>query len=263
MAILELKRVSYAYGDGAPALDDVSLTVGPGLVGVLGANAAGKTTLVRIAAGLLPPARGRVLLDGRDLASVGRAGIARRVAIVPQSASLPPAFTVLELVLMGRTPYLGLLAREGARDLAIAERALERVDARTLADRRLGELSGGERQRALVARALAQETDILLLDEPTAHLDLAHQTALLDLARGLAREQGLAVLAALHDVNLAAAYCDELAFLSRGRVIARGAPRDVLTALTLREAYGLSFALIEHPETGRPVALLPAPGHGS
>ncbi|HZP95535.1 MAG TPA: ABC transporter ATP-binding protein [Candidatus Limnocylindria bacterium] len=263
MAILELEHVSYAYGGGASALDDVSLAIAPGVVGLLGANAAGKTTLVRIAAGLLPPARGRVLLDGRDLASVGRAGVARRVAIVPQSASLPPAFTVLELVLMGRTPYLGLLAPEGARDLAIAERALERVDARALADRRLGELSGGERQRALVARALAQETDILLLDEPTAHLDLAHQTALLDLALGLAREQGLVVLAALHDVNLAAAYCDELAFLSRGRVIARGAPRDVLSASTLRDAYGLSFALIEHPETGRPVALLPAPGHGA
>lgn len=264
MPTLELERVSYAYAGGAPVIDDVSLQLARGeMLALLGANAAGKSTLVRLAAGLLPPARGRVLLDGRDLAKVGRTGLARRVAVVPQSPSLPPAFTVRELVLMGRTPYLGFLARESARDLAIAERALERVNARALADRRLGELSGGERQRALVALALAQETDVLLLDEPTAHLDLAHQIALLDLTRGLAREQGLAVLAALHDVNLAAAYCDELAFLSRGRLIARGAPRDVLTGSTLREAYGLSFALVEHPQTGRPVALLPAPGRGA
>jgi iron complex transport system ATP-binding protein len=256
--MLELRDVAFAYGE-RPVLDGVSLALRPGrVVGLLGPNGAGKSTLVRLAAGLLRPARGSVLLDGRAMSSWPRREIARRIAFLPQDGVMPPAFTGWEIALMGRTPHLGWLAAEGPADLAAVERALRLADASAFADRRVGELSGGERQRVLLARALAQEPAVLLLDEPTVHLDLGHQLAMVELVVGMARRSGLAVLAVYHDLNLAAQSCDELLVLHGGRMVARGAPDDVLRSPVVPEVYGVGLELVRRA-TGRVAALLPEP----
>jgi iron complex transport system ATP-binding protein len=256
--LLEMVDVAYDYGDRV-ALAGVSLELELGrFVGLFGPNGSGKSTLLRLAAGLLHPRAGSVRLAGCDLPRLGRAEVARRVAVVPQDGLLPPAFTGWEIALMGRTPHLGWFAAEGPRDEAIAWRALELAGADAFAERRAGELSGGERQRLLLARALAQEPDALLLDEPTTHLDLAHQVALLDLIGSLARAGELAVLAVFHDLNLAAAYCDELICLSGGRVQARGRPDAVLTPDLIHMVFGLELLVFPHPQSGRPAILPPA-----
>ena len=177
------------------------------------------------------------------------------VAVVPQAARLPECFTAAETVLMGRTPHLGWLGRESDGDRAIAQAALERVGAAHLAGRRIGELSGGEQQRVLIARALAQSAPVLLMDEPTAHLDLRYQSGVLALARDLARRDGLAVLIALHDLNLAARFADSVALLSDGELRALGTPAQVLTPGPLAAAYGLPVSVIPHPMDGRPLVL--------
>jgi iron complex transport system ATP-binding protein len=258
--LLALDEVSFAYGQ-RPVVSHVSLSVAPGqVVGLLGPNGAGKSTLVRLAAGLLRPRAGQVRLAGRDLAGLRRAEIARQIALLPQGAALPEDFTGAQLVLLGRTPHLGWLAAESRRDLEIVARALALVGAEALAERRLADLSGGERQRLLLARALAQEPRLLLLDEPTVHLDLTYQLGLLDLVRGLARSDGLGVLAVFHDLNLAAAYCDEVALLAGGRLLARGEPAATLTPALIQQVYGVRVTVTPHPDTGSPVFVLPAAG---
>jgi iron complex transport system ATP-binding protein len=258
--MLELRDVEFAY-DQRPALRGVSLEAQPGrVVGLLGPNGAGKSTLVRLAAGLLRPRAGRVLLEGRDLRDLSRRRIAQRVALLPQDGRLPPAFTVWEIASLGRTPHLGWLGAEGPNDRAVVLRALELTDAAALAARPVDELSGGERQRVLLARALAQEPSVLLLDEPTLHLDLGHQVGLLELVVRLARQDGLAVLAVFHDLNLAAQSCDELALLSRGRIVAVGPPDEVLRSPTVSQVYGVDLVSLAHPTSGRPAVLLPEIG---
>jgi iron complex transport system ATP-binding protein len=254
--MLELRDVAFAYGD-RPVLAGVSLELRPGrVVGLLGPNGAGKSTLVRLAAGLLRSSRGAVILEGRDMTTWSRREVARRVALLPQDGAMPPAFTGWEIALMGRTPHLGWLAAEGEVDLAAVERALALADATAFADRRVGELSGGERQRLLLARALAQEPSILLLDEPTVHLDLGHQLAMLDLVVDLARTRDLAVLAVYHDLNLAAQSCDELLLLDNGRLAAQGAPDEVLGSPVVAEVYGVGIELVRRA-SGRAAVLLP------
>jgi iron complex transport system ATP-binding protein len=257
--MLELRGVAFAYGDRA-VLGGVSLILRPGrVVGLLGPNGAGKSTLVRLAAGLLRPGRGSVLLDGRDVTAWPRREVARRVAFLPQEGVMPPAFTGQEIVLMGRTPHLGWLAAEGRADFAAVERAMRMADAAAFADRRVGELSGGERQRLLLARALAQEPAVLLLDEPTVHLDLGHQLAMLELVVDLARTRDLAVLAVYHDLNLAAQSCDELLLLRDGRIAAQGPPDEVLRSPVVPAVYGVGLELVRRA-SGRLAALLPELG---
>ncbi len=221
--------------------------------GILGPNGSGKTTLIRAVSGVVAPQDGGIRLDGSDALGLSAREMALRVAVVPQNPHLPPAFTALELVLMGRTPHLGLLQGEGQADLEAARRAMLATETWELADRPIGELSGGERQRVLVARALAQETPLLLLDEPTAHLDIGHQAATLRLMARLCRSEGKAVLAAVHDLTLAAQFCHRLLMLHQGRVVAEGGPRQVLTPERLRQVYGASVHVLSHPVTGRPV----------
>jgi iron complex transport system ATP-binding protein len=177
------------------------------------------------------------------------------MATVPQAISLPPAYTVWETVLMGRTPYLGFLGHTSEADEEMARRSLERVHTLDLADRRVGELSGGEAQRVLLARALTQSTPILLLDEPTAHLDLQFQVSLLELVRDLAHSENLAVLIALHDLNLAARTADRIALMVAGRIQAVGTPREVLTAERISEAYSWPVRVVPHPLSGGPLVL--------
>jgi iron complex transport system ATP-binding protein len=198
------------------------------------------------------PDNRQLLLNGDDVARMRQRDVARRVAVVQQDPLLPPAFTAMEAVLMGRTPYLRLLQNEGPSDYEAARRAMVVTGVWALADRRLGELSGGERQRVVVARVLAQDTPVLLLDEPTAHLDIRHQASVLGLLRALCRE-GKAVLAVADDLTLAGQYCDWLVVLQGGRVAACGAPQEVLRAELLHPVYGAAVDVFPHPRTGMPV----------
>ncbi len=260
-AALRVSSLTVAYesaGRHIVALRNVDIELRGGeVLGLVGPNGSGKTTLIRAATGGLRPQSGCVSLRGEDIGTLTARDIALRVAVVPQSPVLPDAFTALECVLMGRTPHLRLLENESAADIEIAQRAMLATETWQLASRPIGELSGGERQRVLVARALAQDTPVLLLDEPTAHLDIGHQASVLRLMRSLAAGEGKAVLAVIHDLTLAARFCDRLVLLHAGEVVADGAPGDVLRADLLRRVYEASVDVFPHPQTGRPVV---APG---
>jgi iron complex transport system ATP-binding protein len=261
--MLSTEGLTVAYTSGGRelvALRSVSFELRAGeVLGLVGPNGSGKTTFIRAVTGAVRPAAGRVMVGGRDATSLSQRELARLMAVVPQDPSLPPAFAALECVLMGRTPHLRLLQNESRHDLAIARRAMIATDTWALADRLLGELSGGERQRVVVARALAQETPVLLLDEPTTHLDIGHQAGVLQLVRRAALTDGKAVLAVVHDLTLSAQYCDRLVMLRDGGVVASGAPAKVLDPAVLREVYGVPVDVFPHPATGRPVV---APGDG-
>jgi iron complex transport system ATP-binding protein len=231
----------------------VDCRVEPGsLVGVIGPNGSGKSSFLRCLAGLRTADDGVILVQGDTLSSLGRREVARRLAFLDQEATGDLPLTVLEVVMLGRTPHKGLFDRDDDRDRAIAARALAATELTGFEDRAWTTLSGGERQRARIARAIAQEPSILLLDEPTNHLDVSHQLQVLRLVRRL----GLACLAALHDLNLAAMFCDSLIVLHEGRVVATGRPAEVLTAALVRDVYGVDCEIVSHPRTGRPVVTL-------
>ena len=239
---------------GRPVVDAVDAAVERGeWLALIGPNGAGKTTLLRAIARLVP-FRGEISLAGRLMPELSRSELARLVAVVPQEPSTPPWMTVAEYVLLGRFPHLGPLAKEGARDRDAAARALARLDLLSFVDRRLGTLSGGEKQRVVVARALAQEASIVLLDEPTAALDIGHQQQALDLLDVLRQESGLTLVAAMHDLTLAAQYADRMLLLDNGRVVADGSPVDVLTEATIAEHYG---AAIDVVDVGGRIAVIP------
>ena len=235
-------RFAYPAGDSTGTLlRDVRLTVERGeVVALVGVNGSGKTTLLRIVAGTLRPHGGRVVLGGRPLADLGRLAVARRVAVLPQSVALPAGFTVAQLVEMGRSPHVRGLFRSSDADLQAVMRAMLEADVTSLAERLVDELSGGERQRVLVAMVLAQEPELLLLDEPTVHLDLAHQVSLLTSVRRLAERRGVGVLGVFHDLNLAAAFADRVALLHDGRIEAIGPPDEVLRASLVRRLFGVA-----------------------
>jgi iron complex transport system ATP-binding protein len=230
---------------GRPVVDAIDLEVSEGeWLGVIGPNGAGKTTLLRAIARLVPYS-GSIALDGREARAMHRTELSRLVAVVPQDPSAPPWMTVAEYVLLGRTPHLGRLAKEGLRDREVAAGALERLDLLGYRDRLLGTLSGGERQRVVVARALAQEARIVLLDEPTAALDIGHQQQALELLDELRADSRLTLLAAMHDLTLAAQYADRMVLLDRGRVVADGSPRDVLTEALIRTHYEAAITVVD------------------
>ena len=218
------------------------------LVALLGTNGSGKTTLLRAFAGTMRPDGGTVSFDGRSLGGWRRDALARRIAVLPQQLELPVGFRVAELVAMGRAPHARRLFASTADDERAVARALIDADAADLADRPAEELSGGERQRLLVAMALAQEPDLLLLDEPTLHLDLAHQVTLLAAIRRLRDQRGLTVLAVLHDLNLAAAFAPRVAVLDEGRVVADGPPQEVLTPELVRRVFGVGVDEARTPD---------------
>jgi iron complex transport system ATP-binding protein len=250
---VELRDVTVVLG-GRPVVDRIDLVVTAGeWVAVIGPNGAGKTTLLRAIARLVR-FTGSIELDGRLTSAMRRSELSRLVAVVAQDPSTPPWMTVGEYVLLGRTPHLGPLAKEGRRDLEAAARALDRLDLSGFGERRLGTLSGGEKQRVVVARALAQEARIVLLDEPTAALDIGHQQQALELLDALRAESELTLVAAMHDLTLAAQYAERMVLLDRGRVAADGLPRDVLTEETIARHYGASIDIV--PVDGR-VAVIP------
>lgn len=246
MSAIAARGIRAGY-DAGEVLRDVDVEVRGGeVVALVGPNGAGKSTLLRILAGLLPPSAGRVQVDDHDLASLDRRAIARRIAVVPQVFETLFPFTVREIVALGRTARLGALARLGPGDARAVDHALRELDLLALADRRIDRISGGERQRAVLAMALAQETGVLLLDEPTAHLDPAHQRGTLAHVARIARDRGLAVIAVLHDLNLAAALADRILVLDRGSVIRDGAPLEVITGRLVRDVFGPGLDVVLH-----------------
>ena len=253
--VLRIERATLGYGT-KPILWDVNLSVEPGeILAIVGPNGVGKSTLVKASCGSLPLLDGEILIGEKNLRELKPDQRARLVSVVSQAVNLPPAFTAVDVVLMGRTPYLGWLEHESDRDRQIALEAMARTETIDLATRPIGELSGGEQQRVLIARALAQSTPVMLLDEPTAHLDLRHQDNLLKLVRDLAYVDNLAVMITLHDLNLVARFADRVALLSNGRVRKIGAPVEVLTPDELAEVYGIRIHVMAHPLDGKPLVL--------
>jgi iron complex transport system ATP-binding protein len=243
--VVEVRGLRVSYESDAPARRDVlrglHLVVADGeLLALLGPNGSGKTTLLRAIAGTVPRDAGEVVLFGRPLEGWSRVALARRVAVLPQSLVLPDGFRVAELVEMGRAPHASRWFGSSAADAEAVERALADADALELAERHADELSGGERQRVLVAMALAQEPELLLLDEPTLHLDIAHQASLLATVARLRARRGLTVIAVLHDLNLAAAHAPRVALLGDGRIVADGAPAAILRPDLVRDVFGVS-----------------------
>jgi iron complex transport system ATP-binding protein len=253
MSAIELTDVTVVLG-GQPVVYRIHLSVAHGeWVALIGPNGAGKTTVLRAISRLVPYS-GVVELEGRATADMRRAELSRLLAVVPQEPSTPPWMTVAEYVLLGRTPHLGALAKEGRHDREAAARALGRLDLLDHRERRLGTLSGGEKQRVVVARALAQEARIVLLDEPTTALDIGHQQHTLELLDVLRGESGLTLVSAMHDLTLAAQYADRMALLDKGRLVADGLPEDVLTETAIARHYD---AAIDVVPLGSGVAVIP------
>jgi iron complex transport system ATP-binding protein len=249
MGNLKLSKVDLGYRQHS-VVSDIDLEIGCGeVVGIIGPNGSGKSTILKALCGLLRPYSGQAMLDDVDLCHISREALARQVGMVPQTPTLPDTFTVLEMVLMGRYPHLGLLRYESKRDIDIVCRALERTGVMALSDRRMSEVSGGERQRVVIARALAQEPRFLLLDEPTAHLDIQHQLEIMELVHSLA-DSGLGVAMALHDFSLAGRYCHRLVLLKDERIFKEGTPQDVLTAENIEKAFGVTVMIYNDLSSG-------------
>lgn len=253
--MLAVRGLCVGYG-GRVVVDGLHLEVAAGQwLGLIGPNGGGKSTAVKAMTGVLRPWAGEVTLAGRDMYRQHRRWVAQRLAVVSQEEPADFGYTVADVVAMGRLPHLSWLQAEGPADRAAVAAAMAKTGLATMADRSLATLSGGEKQRVFLARALAQQPAVLVLDEPTTHLDIAYQVALCDLLRQLCDEEGLAVVTVLHDLTLAGQYCDELVLLSGGRAVAAGPPATVLDEDLVATAYGGRVLVLPHPETGRPAVL--------
>jgi len=258
MIKLEIENLSLGYGH-TEVVKDLTFQVNPGeMVGLIGPNGSGKSTIIKAMSNVIRPFTGRVLLDGRNIAKIRRAELARLVGVVPQIPLLPSVFSAFEIVLMGRNPHLGLFQYEGPRDMAITWQAMAKTATQPLAERLISKLSGGEIQRLVVARVLAQQPKSILLDEPTANLDINHQVEILDLIKGLCQEEQLTVVITLHDLNLASQYCDRLVLINEGRVHAQGTPAEVINDENIKAVYGAEGCVYTHPVNGLPVVLVKA-----
>ena len=256
---VNVKNVSYAFA-GRPVIQNLSFSVAAAdFFIIIGPNGSGKTTLLKIFAGLYRPRAGQTEILGRRITEYKPKSLARTIAMVPQQLPLDFPFTVAESVLMGRAPYHGALGIEDQRDFTIAKQAMAFTEVEHLADRRLDQLSGGEQQRVFIARAICQEPRIMLLDEPTASLDLAHQVRIMDLMERLKAEKQVTVIMVSHDVNIAALYADQLLLLKDGKILRSGLPREVLTFQNLEEAYGCELLVDESPLGDSP-RITPVPG---
>jgi iron complex transport system ATP-binding protein len=256
MAKLEIENINLDYGP-RPVIRELSFQLFSGdILGLVGPNGCGKTSVIKALSRVLTPSSGRILLEGKDLQGIVRSELARFIGVVPQNPSLPETFTVFEVVILGRNPHLGLLIGETVRDIAIVWQAMERTGITHLAKRRIGELSGGEKQRVTIARVLAQEPQVILMDEPTANLDIAQQMDILDLITGMCREKNIASLIAVHDLNVAAQYCTRIIMLKNGQIYVEGIPAEVITAENVREVFGADTMIYPHPENNLPMVLL-------
>ena len=250
--MIEANSISFRYlGDWV--LEDVSFQVGKGeFIGVIGPNGSGKTTLLKVLYRLLSPQRGDVFFERVPLKKMSQRDIAKRIAVVAQETYPVFPFRVIEIVLMGRSPYLGHLMFESEKDLEIAKKAMEWTEILPISERPIDKLSGGERKRVFIARALAQEPEVILLDEPTANLDIHHQIEFLDLILALNREKGLTILMASHDLNLASEFCDRLILLQNGEIFKMGSPQEVITRENIERVYGCGVWVDQNPVSGMP-----------
>ncbi|MET4927539.1 ABC transporter ATP-binding protein, partial [Streptomyces sp. PSRA5] len=256
---LRARELTLAYDDRT-VVHDLELAVPDGRVTVIvGPNACGKSTTLRALGRLLKPKSGSVLLDGEELARIPTRKIAQSIGLLPQSPSAPEAITVADLVSRGRQPHQHWWQQWSEEDERAVTEAMARTDVTELAERSVDELSGGQRQRVWIAMALAQETDLLLLDEPTTFLDIAHQVEVLDLVRRLNHDQGRTVVIVLHDLNQAARYADHLVAMKEGRIVAEGHPGEIVTAELVREVFGLESVVVPDPVTGSPLVVPGAP----
>lgn len=248
---MRLENVSYGYTE-KQVLKNVSLGLeSGGFFGIVGPNGAGKSTLLKLLDGFIQPQEGTVYLNGQDLRSFSLAALAREVALIPQTSYYFP-FTVEEMVLLGRTPYYSRLGSPSVRDRKVAWASMEITGIAHLAHRVVSDLSGGERQRVTIARALAQEAQVLLLDEPTTHLDLEHQINICRLLKAKS-EEGLTVVAVLHDLNLAASFCHHVFVLANGHLVVEGSPEKVFTPELIAQVFKVTVPSLSHPLTGRPI----------
>jgi len=254
--MLRFSGVNSGYGD-INILKDITFNIGIGsFTGIIGPNGSGKSTLLRTATKVLMPFKGEVYLDNKNLHGISLKEMAKLAAVVSQDTLFMFPFRVLDVVLMGRIPYINRLGFESKEDLDIALSSLKSVDALHLKDRFIDELSGGERQRVIIAKALSQEPKVLFLDEPTTHLDISHQIDIFSLLRSLNKEKGLTVITILHDLNLASEYCDELILLDEGSLKTQGSPKEVLDYKTIEEVYKTPVIVKENPLTSRPHVFL-------
>lgn len=259
---VSLKILDLACSYGAnKVLDGLTFAFARGsFTGIIGPNGSGKSTLLRTLSRVLKPTSGAVLLNEQDLYELNAREVARKMSVVPQETAVNFTFTVEEIVMMGRSPHLGRFQAESEKDYALVHRVMDLTNTRHLAGRPITEISGGERQRVIVAKALAQEPEIILLDEPTSHLDINHQVEILNLLRRLNQEEHVTVVVVFHDLNLASQYCDSLLLMQNGRIYIMGKPDEVLTVDNIREVYGTSVLIRKHPVTGRPAVMLLARG---
>ncbi len=254
--VLSACGITAGYGE-TPVLSDVSLRVNEGdIVGIIGPNGAGKTTLLKVLAGTIPPSRGATSLLGMDIVAMRRIDMARTMAFLPQMLTSSPTFSVREIVSMGRFPHLGRLESPCPADAAAVERAMDMAEVTRFAARRMDELSGGEVQRVFFAQVLAQEPRILLMDEPTTHLDITHQVRILDLVRKMNRDIGLSIVMVLHDLNLASEYCHRLVLLHEGRVCRAGTPEEVIDYRIIEEVYKTVVVVEKNPISQKPYVLV-------
>lgn len=256
MEILKVGSLTCGY-DGKAIIKDVSFSVKEGdFLGIIGPNGAGKTTLFRAITGVLKPRQGDILYKDREVYKISARNFAREVAVIPQILEIPFGFTVEEFVLMGRFPHVDRFETLKERDYKILEKALTLTDMLSFRERKTFELSGGERQRAILAQGLAQEPHLLLLDEPTAHLDIAHQVQILDLVKRLNKQKNLTVIVILHDLNLASNYCGRLILLKEGKIFREGSPQDVLTYQNIEDVYKTVVVVEKSPVSSKPYVLL-------
>lgn len=254
--ILKVNNLSSGYG-GNVVIKEISMAAARGeFIGIIGPNGAGKSTLLKACSRVLLPFNGTVSYDGADLYAMPLNKIARSIAVVPQETLIVFEFLVWDVVMLGRIPYLNRFKGTSRHDLDVVQRCMEETDTAYLSGRLVNELSAGERQRVIIAKALAQEPGIIMLDEPTSHLDISHQIAIFDLLQRLSREKGLTVIAVLHDLNLASEYCDKLILMDKGSIVSQGAPQEVLNYKTIEEAYKTVVVVRQNPISGRPYVFL-------
>jgi len=250
--LLRIDNIDFSY-QSSKILDSVTFEVKSGeFLGIMGPNGSGKTTLLRCISNVLSPQIGTVLIDGKNIQKLSKREIARNIGVVPQTSAIDFAFTVSELVLMGRTPYMERFKSETTHDFEIAEEAMRLTNTLRLAEKTFDELSGGEKQRVIIARALAQESKILLLDEPTVHLDISSQFEILKLIKNLSKQKEIVVIAVFHDLNLAAQYSDKLILLDNGKIVSMGLPDEVLTPENIQKTYHMDAIVKRHPITNTP-----------
>ncbi|MCM8781626.1 MAG: ABC transporter ATP-binding protein [Candidatus Omnitrophica bacterium] len=254
--LLEVKNLWAGYLNKT-IISAIDFSVKKGeFIGIIGPNGVGKSTLIRAVSRTLKPYRGAIIYNGKNIYKISLNEVARSIAVVPQDTLIVFEFLVWDIVMMGRIPYIERFKKETAGDLESCERALKLTNTTNLADRFINELSAGERQRVIIAKALAQEPELLILDEPTSHLDISHQIEIFDLLKHLSRNENLTVLSVLHDLNLASEYCDRLILMNEGKIFAQGVPDDVLNYKTIEEVYKTMVVIGKNPISKRPYIFL-------